>query len=115
MVKATPLVYSSVRKTHFLCKTPIFCANLIEIRVKRSKVKVIKWSYLNSPDRLLTDQITGFVVKQCTRCCQRLYLKHIVLQRRLFWNYLSRGYVDLFSSPQSLLGINNYQTASALF
>ena len=46
-------------KTHFLCKTPIFCANLIEIRVKRSKVNVIKWSYLDSPDRLLKDQITG--------------------------------------------------------
>ena len=28
-------------KTHFWCKTPIFGANLIEIRVKRSKVKVI--------------------------------------------------------------------------
>ena len=50
-------------KTHFWCKTPIFCANLIEIRVKRSKVSVIKWSYLDSPDRVLKDQITGFVVK----------------------------------------------------
>ena len=91
MVKATPLVYSSVRKMHFWCKTPIFCANLIEIRVKRSKVKVIKWSYLNSPDMSLKDQITGFVVKQCSRCCQRLYLKHIVLLKRHFWNCLSRG------------------------
>ena len=40
-------------KTHFWCKTPIFCAKLIEIRVKRSKVNVIKWSYLDSQDRSL--------------------------------------------------------------
>ena len=45
-------------KTHFWCKTPIFCANLIEIGVKRSKVSVMKWSYLDSPDRSLKDQIT---------------------------------------------------------
>ena len=30
----------------------------------------MKWSYLDSPDRLLRGQITGFVVKQCSRCCQ---------------------------------------------
>ena len=42
-------------KTHFWCKTPIFCANLIEIRVNRSKVNVIKLSYLDSPDRSLKD------------------------------------------------------------
>ena len=41
MVNATALVYSSVRKNAFFgVKTPIFGANLIEIRVKRSKVKV---------------------------------------------------------------------------
>ena len=63
MVKATPLVYRSVRKNAFWCKTPIFCANLIEIRVKRSKVNVVKWSNLNSPVRLLKDQITVFCGK----------------------------------------------------
>ena len=67
MVKATPLVYSSVRKTHFRCKIPIFDAHLIVIRVKRSKVKVTKWFYLNSPDMSLKGQITGFVVKTMFR------------------------------------------------
>ena len=67
MVKVTPLVYSSVRKTHFWCRTSIFGANLIEIRVKRSKVNVLKWSYLNSPDRSLKDQITGFCGKTMFR------------------------------------------------
>ena len=61
-------------KKQFWCKTPIFGANLIEIRVKRSKVKVTKWSHLNSPDRSLKDQMAGFVVKQCSGCYQRLYL-----------------------------------------
>ena len=75
MVKVTPLVYSSVRKKRiFGVKLQFFGANLIEIRAKRSKVKVTKWSYLNSPDRSIKDQITGFVVKQCSGCCQRLYL-----------------------------------------
>ena len=74
MVKATPLVYRSARKNAFLVLNSNFCANLIEIRVKRSKVNVIKWSYLDSRDRSLKDQITGFVVKQCSRCCHRLYL-----------------------------------------
>ena len=59
---------------HFWCKTPIFGANLIEIRVKRSNVKVTKWSYLNSPDMSLKDQITGFVVKTMFRMFQRLYI-----------------------------------------
>ena len=64
MVKTTPLVYSSVRKRAFFgCKTPFFGANLIEIRVKRSKVKVTKWSYMNSPGVSLKGQITSFVVK----------------------------------------------------
>ena len=75
MVKTTPLVYSSVWKNAFFgVKLQCFGANLIEIRVKRSKVKVTKLSYLNSPDRSLKDQISGFVVKQCSGCCQRLYL-----------------------------------------
>ena len=51
-------------KRDFGVKLQFFGANLIEIRVKRSKVKVTKWSYLNSPERSLNDQKTGFVVKQ---------------------------------------------------
>ena len=58
-----PLVYSSVQKRNFQCKTPIFGANFIEIRVKRSKVKVTTWSYQNCPEMSFKVQITGFVVK----------------------------------------------------
>ena len=61
-------------KRNFCVKLQFLDANLIEIRVKRSKVNVTKWSYLSSPDRSLKDQIAGFVVKQCSGCCQRLYL-----------------------------------------
>ena len=78
MVKATPLVYSSVRKkTHFWCKTQIFGANLIEIRIKRSNVKVTKWSYLNSPDMSLRDQITSFVLETMFRMLSKaVYLAY---------------------------------------
>ena len=64
MVKATPLVYRSVRKKRiFGVKLQFFCANLIEIRVKRSKVNVMKWSYLDSPDRLLRESDNWFCGK----------------------------------------------------
>ena len=66
MVKATPLVYSSVRKNaSFSYKTPIFGANLIKIRVKRSKVKVSKGSYLNYPDMFCGKNNVPDVVKGC--------------------------------------------------
>ena len=72
-------------KTHFWCKTPIFGANLIEIRVKRSKVKVTKWSYLNSPDMSLKDQITGFVVKTMFRMLSKAVYLAYKIAKATFW------------------------------
>ena len=79
------------KERNFYCKIPIFGATSIEIRVKRSKVKVTNWSYLSWPEISLKDQITCFVVKQCLGRCKRLYLYHIVLQKRHILTYLSRG------------------------